>query len=279
MLGAMREPTDLFEIALAEEARIARSVADVADDSEPFAGGIMSRGAPGAWTNSAYGPGLAGPVDDSEVARLIEFYEPRGIEPRVELSPFAHPTLLASLERERFTLKLFENVFYRDLDAAGDSSSPHDPPPGLTIERVDPADAAAVEAYAQLVLTCFLPDLDPLPEGLLQVFRRVVRHPRAVCIVARLDGRAVGASGLETLGPVAALFGAGVVPEARRKGVQQAMLAWRLNEASRLGARFATISSRPRVATERNVRRMGFQVAYTKAILTRPGSGLVTVAE
>lgn len=40
------------------------------------------------------------------------------------------------------------------------------------------------------------------------------------------------------------------------------------------GAQLATIASVPWVATERNAARAGFQVAYTKVVLHRPGAGL-----
>jgi hypothetical protein len=48
----------------------------------------------------------------------------------------------------------------------------------------------------------------------------------------------------------------------------------RLRAAQDAGCRYASIHSRPDVATGRNALRLGFQVAFTKAIVTRPGPGL-----
>ncbi len=73
----------------------------------------------------------------------------------------------------------------------------------------------------------------------------------------------------------AALFALAVLPAYRRRGVQQALIAARLRAAAEAGATVVTISALPGVATERNARRMGFQVAYTKVVLVRPGAGLV----
>ena len=72
-----------------------------------------------------------------------------------------------------------------------------------------------------------------------------------------------------------AFFGLRVLPEFRRRGIQQALIAARLNYAAARGARLATIGSRPGAGTERNVRRMGFATAYTKPVMVRPGPGLV----
>ena len=89
------------------------------------------------------------------------------------------------------------------------------------------------------------------------------------------DGlRAGGIYWLPNLFTIVALFGLAVVPEYRRRGVQQALIAERLRLARDAGARVATIGSRPGHSTERNVRRMGFQTAYTKVSLVRPGAGL-----
>jgi GNAT superfamily N-acetyltransferase len=84
----------------------------------------------------------------------------------------------------------------------------------------------------------------------------------------------VGAGSVEFAGELCALFGLSVLPEFRRRGIQQALIAARLNEARRRGAHLATISGRPGAATERNVMRMGFALAYTKVILVKPGPGL-----
>lgn len=73
---------------------------------------------------------------------------------------------------------------------------------------------------------------------------------------------------------VCALFGLSLLPEFRRRGIQQALIAARLNSASVRGARLATIGSKPGAETERNVRRMGFATAYTKPVMVRPGPGL-----
>lgn len=274
-----RSPVPLAEVARLEERRLAVGVSEVADLSIPFAGGRASRGAAGAWTNSAIGAGFDGPVTADAVAQACDWYESAGIEPRVEVAPFAHPTLIEALGRHGFVLRAFENVFMHSLADLETHALAAPPPEGITIEIVDPGDARAVDEYARVVLGGFMPAPRPLPEGHLETYRRVARHPRTVAVVAREGGRAVGGGAVEVTGAVGALFGLSVAEGHRRRGIQLAMMAWRLRLAAERGATVVTISARPNVPTERNARRVGFAVAYTRAILVRPGEGLAPVDE
>lgn len=100
---------------------------------------------------------------------------------------------------------------------------------------------------------------------------KTARHHRTTCIIARVQGRIVVGGVMEIAAEICGLFGLSVNPEHRRRGIQQSLIAARLNVARPRGCRVATISGKPGEGTERNVRRMSFQVAYTKATLTKPG--------
>lgn len=76
-------------------------------------------------------------------------------------------------------------------------------------------------------------------------------------------------------GRVVAMFGASVLPTFRNRGVQQALIAARLNHGIEHGATMSSIGSKPGIPTERNARRMGFQLAYTKVHVVKPGPGLM----
>lgn len=268
---------DLIDLARLDERRQARGLAIVADESRPFAGGVAGRGTPGSWVNNAVGMGLDSEVEAAELDDLIEWYGAVGAEPRLEVSPFVHESLLRLLEERRFVIRAFENVFYRELDPGTPVGTVHAPPTGLTVEIVDRHDAKAIREAAAVAMSGFFPPGTGPQESDFAVAERGMRHERTVTVVARLDGQAVGAGSMEVAGEVCALFGLSVLEPYRRQGVQQALIAARLNEAARQGARIATISSRPGVATERNVRRMGFQLGYTKPVLVQPGPGRTPV--
>lgn len=266
---------DMVEIARLEEGRQAQALSELADHALPIGGGIAGRGEPGSWLNAASGLGLNGPVNSADVDRLIEWYESAGIEPRVELCPFADESLIAALAARGFVVRLFESVLFRELDPRRPARPIFQPPADITIKRLDPANDDDVLEYSRVCSSGFLPPgMSEWPPEHLEVSMRVARHPRTIGVMAMNAGRCVGAGGMGLHDQVAALFGLSVLPEFRRRGIQQALIAERLNIAAERGARVATIGSRPGAGTERNVRRMGFQTAYIKPAVVRPGPGL-----
>lgn len=271
----MRTPLDIARI---EEVRQAVGTAEVADVSEPIAGGWMCFGGVGSWTNLGCAMALRGPISDDEVDRFVRFYTSRGVEPRLELTPFADESLVVALKQRGFTLREFENVLARDLSPAEDLRP--SVPDGLEIRAIDPADDADVEAFVEHATCGFRPLDEPVPDPLARSVRRVCRHERCTSYLAFIDGVPVGGGGMETSEPidgmrVACLFGTSVHPDHRRRGTQQALIATRLARAREQGAAFACIHSRPGIPTERNAARLGFTLAYTKVVLAQAGEGLV----
>jgi GNAT superfamily N-acetyltransferase len=283
-------PLDYLDIARLDEACISGFMSDLAPESKPWghgAGGFLCRGEPGVWCNVGIGGGLAGPVAPEAVDELIEYHASKGIEPRVDLSIFAHETFRAALEAAGFVVRMFEIVMFREL-GAGERFAVASP---LTLDarigRIDSTDEDVIDACAAVVVPAFCaPGHSPRSED-IEFFKKNVRYKTAVTFVARLnDGRGpggfgtvIGVAGTDEprQGAAAGLWGAAVAPEYRRQGVQQALLAHRLKFLSEGGVAVATIGSRPDVVTYRNARRMGFEQAYTKVILTRPGPGLMPV--
>ncbi|MGE0481399.1 MAG: GNAT family N-acetyltransferase [Phycisphaerae bacterium] len=268
---------ELVDIARREEARQVRGLREIADDHREFGGGIAGRGKPGIWINNAVGMALDGPVPRAELESVLAWYESAGVEPRFEVAPFVDLAFIDDCAALGMVVRAFENTFVRALDREESIRPLVDPPPELAVAIVDARDAHAVRTYSIVATSGFFPPgVSPREED-LAVSARAVRHPRTVAFTASLGGRVVGAGAMEVAGDIAGLFGLSVLPEFRRRGIQQALLAARLNEAARRGATLATISARPGIATERNVRRMGFQLAYTKVVLVRPGPGLAPV--
>lgn len=280
-------PLDVAEVAQREELRNARGLSEVADEHIRIAGGIAGRGPAGSWFNQAIGMGYGAEVTRADVDRVAAYHEEISAEPRIEVSAFSHPSLLRHLGEAGFRIACegylggFEHVLVRSLDRS-DRVTPLTPSPeGLELALVDPTDAQAVREYALTALSGFYPPDYEATEHDIESSAKCVRHPRTLAAVAKLDGRIVGAGAMEVSGPetkIAALFGLSVLPEFRRRGIQQALIAYRLNIAVERGMTLATIGSKPGAGTERNVRRMGFELGYTKAIMVRPGKGLKPVA-
>lgn len=261
------------EIAALEERRQAESTAEAAETSQAIAGGIMSRSGVGSWTNQACGLGLAGPVDRAEVDRLDAFYADHAIEPKVEVCPFADPSLLEGLAARGFVLKEFESVLAREVEAEVPGPV-HGWPAGIEIVRVDPRDERQLAAYIEASTVGFRPDDAPVPAELEAAIRRLIARPRFEGFVALEDGTAVGGAGLDVGRGVGALLGTSVRKSHRGRGIQQALISARLSRARERGCVVACIHSRPGIPTERNAARLGFALVYHKVALVRPGAGL-----
>lgn len=265
-----------LEIAQREERRQARGTAEIAELAEPLAGGWMGYGGVGSWINRGVGMGLDGPVSEAELDRLVAFYVSRGAEPRIDVCPFAHETLVRGLAERGFTLRNLVNVLAREIEPGEDLRAclAHGWPEGLRVARVDPADEAQVELFADISTSGFRPEGAPMDELELQSARRMVRHPRCQAFLARVDGEPAGAAAMEVGERSAGLFSTSVLPAFRRRGIQQALIVHRLGAARGRGCLLACVQTRPGIATERNAVRVGFFMAYSKVILAMRGEGL-----
>jgi predicted N-acetyltransferase YhbS len=267
---------DTASLASRIERGQAEAMVELAVDARPVAGGWMTCGGPGDFVNKACGLGLEGPVSAGAAEDIVDFFQSRSVEPQVELCPFVHPSLLAALANAGFQLREFENVLFRPLPGGEDfrQALPQGWPAGLEVTRVDPADARAVEEYVRLSTQGFFSEGREMSEGFRASALKAPRLPHSDSFVARLDGQSIGAGGCASRAGLTALFGTSVLSEFRGRGVQQALIATRLARAVERGSPAATIVSHPRGATERNAARLGFRMAYTRAVLVRPGPAL-----
>jgi len=234
---------------------------------------------PGWWNNIAVGLGMNGPVAREDIEVLAKWYEAAGIEPRIEGCPLADPSLFKHCEDLNFRVRGFDNVLYRELSCNEHVQPAQTPDPTISIRIVNKDDNAEVRTYSRLSMTGFSPPDFVPPETDFDLWARVVKHPRTVSFIASIRDASgthdAGAGALEVHDEIACLFGLSTLQPYRKRGIQQSLIAARLNLAASRGVRVATIGSRPGAGTERNVRRMGFHTAYTKVFLTRAGSGLV----
>ncbi|MGH7242268.1 MAG: GNAT family N-acetyltransferase [Phycisphaerales bacterium] len=271
---------EIRDLALLEESRLVVGMAEISDHTLPIkSGGVACRATPGWWNNVAVGLGMNGPVAREELEEMAAWYESAGIEPRVEVCPLADMSLLKECESLRFAARNFDNVLYREISKSEKVVPAQPADPAISIRIVDRSNEADVRAWGRISMTGSRPADVVIPEQDYELSSRVVKHPRTYSFIASIrDSRGThdaGAGALELHGEIASLFGLSTLHAFRKRGIQQSLIAARLNLASANGAMVATICSRPGAGTERNVRRMGFQTAYTKVILTRAGPNLI----
>ncbi|HZJ56309.1 MAG TPA: GNAT family N-acetyltransferase [Myxococcaceae bacterium] len=268
---------DLLAIARRLEAIQAEVVRDLASDSEPVAGGWMAANGPGSYLNKAVALSFEVEPDDEDIERIARFYASRGIEPRVELTQFASVAFLRRLAEAGFVLQEFENTLVLPLHGLGDPRAllPRRWPEGVRIERVNPRDDAQVDVFVRTSASGFIPEGEEISEEFLRTGTRSARAPEHDSYLAYLGGEVAGAGGCGTRAGVTSLFGTSVLPSFRRRGVQQALMAVRLARALELGSDVSDITSHPGIPTERNAARLGFRLAYVRAVLVKRGPGLV----
>ena len=130
----------------------------------------------------------------------------------------------------------------------------------VDVRPADRVDDELVEAFAQLVPQLSSSSPPPTSEELSEI----VESPHSVLLVARLDGRVVGALTLALYriptGLKAWIEDVVVDDSARGHGIGEALNRAALDEARRRGAKDVSLTSRPsREAANRLYRRLGFE--------------------
>lgn len=235
----------------------------------PLDGGIASFTGEGSPLNKVAGLGFVGPLDEAELDAVEKAYAERGSPVQVELSCLAEPSIGALLTRRGYTLRGFENVLGRGLPV---ERAPM--PEGVVVSA---SAAEELSAWLDVVVTGFAsPDAQGVPshesyprQTLERVMGDLAEADGFVRYLARRDGELAGGASLRIFDGVAQLCGAATLPGHRRRGVQSALLAARLEIAGGAGCDVAVVTTLPGSRSQENVQRQGFALLYTRAILVR----------
>jgi len=261
------------------EAALTRSVVEavIASGRAPGAflrtlgSGVAAYLRPGSPMNKVIGVGFDGPIDEDALADIEQEHRLRGEPVRVELSTLARPESAARLSARGYRLLGFENVLVRSLATA--------PTPPVAEVRVERVSAGTVNAWRKVTVVAVassdetgvpvdqlsLAEIAAAIEDMLEA-RDFERY------LAFLNGELAGTASLRMHGAVAQLTGSATLPAQRRRGVQAALIAARLEEARARGADLAVIMTAPGSQSQANVMKHGFALAYARAILVSPAT-------
>lgn len=227
---------------------------------QTVAGGFAAFAGANSPLTRAVGLGLNGPVTAAEVDRMEAFYRERGAAVTIDLCPLADASLLELLARRGYRLTEFNTVLVRPLTPG--RRFPDDP----KIWKAPPVDA---DLWARTAASGFFEHPELTPEE-LEVGMALFRSGMATCFLASTpEGETAAAAAIAIHNGLATFFGDGTIPAFRRRGLQGALIRARLNSAIDHGCDLATASTLPGSTSQRNYERLGFQVVYTKAVLTR----------
>jgi hypothetical protein len=218
---------------------------------------------PGSPLNAATGLGFAGQVPAETMDALETFYHARGAPVRLHVCPLADPSLLALVRARGYRLASFFSVLARHIP---DGFSPQPLPPGMTVTRALPEQAALWVSVSAMGFA----ETDDPPAGLLDLLGPNFAAQDAAPFFAWMEGQPAAGGGMYAAPHVRALElgGASTRLPFRRRGAQAALIEARLAEGLRAGCDLVMVLATPGSHSQRNLQRLGFQVVYSKVVMT-----------
>jgi GNAT superfamily N-acetyltransferase len=228
--------------------------------AQKLAGGYLLYAGEGSPLNRAVGLGMDSPVSSADLVAVEAFYRSRNALPRVDLCPHAPPSLLEGLQEAGYTIERFSNISFCPL----------------------PAETASIETSPAVRITLALPEQADLwlrtaaqgfegvaepSAGLLDLLAPNFYAEGAYPFFAWLGDQPAGGGGMYLHNGIAEFGGASTRVEYRNQGVQTALLKHRLEAAAEAGCDLALIVATPGTASQGNAERLGFRLAYTKAVM------------
>jgi len=227
-------------------------------------GGVVLYAGPGSPINRAIGFGLGEPFDEDTLSQVEGFFSRHNTAPSFDVCPLAERSWLRLLEQRGYRLEKFFNVLALSLAEEIPFISG---PAGVTVLQTQTGQA---ELWIYTTAVGF-GESDPPSTEELEVMAPNFHSQIGTSYLAWVDDQPAGGGGMFISEGVVELGGASTRPEFRRRGVQTALLYQRLHDARQLGCDLALVMTRPGSDSQRNIQRAGFELAYTKAVLARPG--------
>jgi len=231
-------------------------------------GGVAVFAGTGSPTNKMIGIGFDGPVDDGELERVEQFFADRKAMLQAEVSTLADPAVHAQLVRRGYEPKGFENVLGHSLAVIAEA------PPGLVVARVSKDE---LPGWADMIATGFASpdtggvggDTTPPPDDIRDWVTLTMSLPGFEAALLRIDGQAVGGGSFRLDTGIAQFSGAATLPAFRRRGIQTALLRWRLAFAREVGCDIAVVVTQPASKSQQNAQREGFSLLYARQLLVK----------
>jgi GNAT superfamily N-acetyltransferase len=208
------------------------------------------------------GLGMNGAVVAADVERVEEFYRSRQAPAQIDLCPLADASLRALLNERGYGVHEFNNCWFQPLEDYAATVPLAD---GVSVREAEAPDA---DAWIQSVSLGFA-EREDMMTAEVEVATTFFNEPGTRCFLSFVDGEPAGGGAMFIHEKLAAFFSGSTIPAARGRGAQTALLHARLQAAQAEGCDFAIIKTSPGNASQRNVQRAGFHLAYTKPTMRR----------
>lgn len=233
------------------------------------AGAYAMFDAPNSPCTQTFGLGLFQTPTAADMDRMESFFKDRGAPVLHEVSPLADKALLAMLHERGYRPVELSNVLFLPIGedaqpaaaARTESSSRNEWGNGSLRARIAGPDEKNVWARTMAEGWREFTEFADYMRDLMVVSSAIEGN---TLFLAEWDGQPIAAGGLAMRSGVALLSGASTIPEWRRRGAQNLLLASRLDHAVRSGCDLAMFCAEPGSGSQRNAQRHGFQIAYTR---------------
>lgn len=215
--------------------------------------------------NAATGLGMSQSIAAGDLKPIENFYAERGTWAMLSLCPYADRSLLGSLAVRGWRVVGFQNLFILELtgEASSGPARAIEPDPevdGLFEVRVCMPEER--EVWAQVAALNFSSG-DYIERSHLDYARIMAEREEVVLVLAWMDGEPVGTGSLVIEDGVGWMSADSTLPNFRRRGVQQAIQRHRLELMQEAGCELAVTEAIPGTISQRNMERLGFQMAYS----------------
>lgn len=241
----------------AAQARLLPSSATTAVE---IGGGRAIFAGPGSFVNRVFALGMQGAVARDALNSIEAFYRARQAVARLDVCPFADPSLLHMVQSRTYDLEQFFNVLVCPLPY---TSSSNQPSSDIEVRAIDRGER---DLWLRTVAQGFS-DSETPPEDVLKVLVPNAASAIGTCFLAWVAGHPAGGGAIYIHDGVAELGSTSTRRQFRGRGVQSALLDRRLAVAYESGCDLAMVITLPGTASQRNVERIGFRLAYTKPVL------------
>jgi len=233
-----------------------------------LAGGCLAFSGADVPLTRAIGVGTSGLVGEDEIDAVESFYRSRNSAVRVVISERTDSWLSETLKTRGYESGVLMQNWWLPLDRKPAFTASED------IEIV-PVDLQQADVWVRTIAAGFeeedLPvDEARIPLRVLDTFYCLGFADGAQPFFAKHRGVIAGGGVLHVTGETASIRTTSCRIEHRNKGVQRALLAFRLNAAARAGCRFAFSSTDKPGPSSRNLRRFGFTALSTSFTMSLP---------
>ncbi|MDI1242329.1 MAG: GNAT family N-acetyltransferase [bacterium] len=206
-----------------------------------------------------FGLGIFQDATAEHLETIESFFKERGAPVFHEISPMADQSILPLLGERGYRPIELTSVMFRDMSSIDGNVDVAESE--ISTRQIEESEA---DVWAATSARGWATIHETLADFMLAFGKIAARTSHGHPFIAEIEGEAVGAAGFGIYDQVCILAGAATVPEARNRGVQNALLNARLQLAKKSGCSLAMICALPGSQSQKNAEKNGFKIAYTR---------------